>query len=198
MALVTLASGGFDSTLMSLLAQEEGIRIFPLFVDYGQLGADREWKACREVYVRHRLPKPTRMSLAGFGRVIPSGITNHKLRINEDAFLPCRNLLLIVAGAAYAFSVMAPSVAIGLLNPDEHLFPDQTTSFLRIAERAVDAAIGRRIRIVAPLAGFTKRDVLRVAKSRRLHGVYSCHAGTEAPCGACVACVEIKNAKKRS
>jgi len=196
LGLVTLASGGFDSTLMSLLAQEQGITLYPLFVDYGQLGAQREWLACRRVHAEHGLPKPRRMNLSGFGRVVPSGITNPRLRINEDAFLPGRNLLLIVVGASYAYSVQAQGVAIGLLNPEDHLFPDQTIEFLRVAEGVVQAAIGRRLRILAPLARFTKRDVLRLAKTRRLRNVYSCHAGTEVPCGACVACVEIANAKE--
>ena len=33
--IVTLVSGGIDSTLMSMMAQEEGIALFPLFIDYG-------------------------------------------------------------------------------------------------------------------------------------------------------------------
>ena len=45
--IVTLVSGGFDSTLMSLMAQEEGIQLFPLFVDYGQLGLARNGKPAK-------------------------------------------------------------------------------------------------------------------------------------------------------
>lgn len=33
MGIVTLVSGGIDSTLMSLMAHEEGIQLFPLFVE---------------------------------------------------------------------------------------------------------------------------------------------------------------------
>jgi 7-cyano-7-deazaguanine synthase in queuosine biosynthesis len=44
MGIVTLVSGGYDSTLMSLMAHEEGILLHPLFVDYGQLGATKEWQ----------------------------------------------------------------------------------------------------------------------------------------------------------
>ena len=36
MSIVTLVSGGLDSTLVAKLAQEQGLQIFPLFVDYGQ------------------------------------------------------------------------------------------------------------------------------------------------------------------
>src|SRR3972149_5271454 len=115
---------------MSVMAHEEGVALFPLFVDYGQLGSAREWTACQLLHDRHGLPKVTRMDISGFGKVITSGITNTALRINEDAFLPGRNLLLLLCGAAHAYRVQADGVAIGLLNPDDHIFPDQTQEFL--------------------------------------------------------------------
>lgn len=197
MGIVTLVSGGLDSTLMSLMAQEEGIQLFPLFVDYGQLGAAKEWEVCRRLHDKHHLPAVTRMDLSGFGKTIPSGITNSNLRINEDAFLPGRNLLLVLAGAAYAFKVQANGVAFGLLNPAQHLFPDQTREFAEASEAMIETAMGRRLRVLTPLIAFSKSDVLAMAKARGLTGTYSCHAGDDTPCGVCVACLEIINAEKR-
>lgn len=198
MGIVTLVSGGFDSTLMSLMAQEERIELFPLFVDYGQLGAAKEWEACKRLHEKHRLPSVTRMDLSGFGKTIPSGITDSRLRINEDAFLPGRNLLFVLAGAAHAFKVQANSVALGLLDPAQHLFPDQTREFAEACETMVETAMGRRIRVLTPLIEFTKSDVLAMAQARGLRDMYSCHAGGDTPCGVCVACVEITNAEERS
>ena len=88
MGIVTLVSGGFDSTLMSMMAQEEGIVLFPLFIDYGQRGATKEWEACQRLHEMYKLPRVVRMDLSGFGNTIPSGITDPNLRINEDAFCP--------------------------------------------------------------------------------------------------------------
>lgn len=198
MGIVALVSGGYDSTLMSVMAQEEGVELFPLFVDYGQLGAAKEWEACRRLHEKHGLPSVTRMDLSGFGKTIPSGITDPRLRINEDAFLPGRNLLFVLAGAAHAFKVQANGVAIGLLEPAQHLFPDQTREFVEACEAIIEMAMGRRIRVHAPLIEFSKGDVLAMAKACGLKDTYSCHAGTEEPCGVCVACVEIMNAEKRS
>lgn len=198
MGIVTLVSGGFDSTLMSLMAQEEGIELFPLFVDYGQLGMGKEWEACKRLHEKNGLPSVTRMDLSGFGRTIPSGITDSRLRINEDAFLPGRNLLFVLAGAAHAFKVQANGVAIGLLDPAQHLFPDQTREFTKTCEALIETAMGRRIRVLTPLIECSKGDVLAMAKARRLSDTYSCHAGGDTPCGVCVACMEIANAEKRS
>lgn len=198
MGIVTLVSGGFDSTLMSLMAQEEGVALFPLFVDYGQLGAAKEWQACKQLHEKHNLPEVTRMDLSGFGKTIPSGLTDPKLRINEDAFLPGRNLLFVLAGAAHAFKVQAESVALGLLDPVDHLFPDQTKRFVEECENMIETAMGRRISILTPLIECSKSDVLTMARARGLQDTYSCHAGGDTPCGVCVACVEIASAEERS
>jgi len=198
MGIVALVSGGFDSTLMCMMAQEEGITLFPLFIDYGQLGAAKEWEACQRLHEIHNLPRAIRMDLSGFGKTIPSGITNPNLRINEDAFLPGRNLLFVLAGAAHAFKVHADSVALGLLNPADHLFPDQTEQFVQECERMIETAMGKRISVLTPLIEFSKKDILTMARARGLQNTYSCHAGTDSPCGVCVACIEIASAEERS
>lgn len=193
MALVTLVSGGFDSTVMSLMAHDEGLEIHPLFIDYGQRSAEREWAACQLQHLSHQLPPPHKMDVAGFGRSVPSGLTNSTMRVNEDAFLPCRNLFFIVLGAAYACRVNAEAVAIGLLNPEFHLFPDQTREFIDKAEACVRSAVAIELRILVPLASFSKTDVLQEARRRGVEGTYSCHAGGLTPCGRCIACIEIDN-----
>lgn len=196
MGVVALASGGIDSTLMCLMAAEEGVELFPLFVDYGQLGATKEWEACRRVHAAYDLPVPVRMDISGFGHTIPSGITDSTLRINEDAFLPGRNLLFALVGAAYAYSLRVDSVALGLLDPIDHLFPDQTVEFVEACENAIEISVGRHISVLAPLMAFSKADVLEMANARGMRGTYSCHSGDSVPCGVCVACIEIANAKK--
>ena len=198
MSIVTLVSGGIDSTLMSLMAHEEGIVINPLFVDYGQLSSNREWNACEQLHEKYGLPLVKQMDVSGFGKIVPSGITDPTMRINEDAFLPGRNLLLLLCGAAYAYSVQADGVAIGLLNPEDCLFPDQTLDFLRKTEDMIETAMKKRITVLAPLIEFTKADILSLATARGLQDTYSCHAGGNEPCGKCVACIEIANAKERS
>ena len=198
MGIVTLVSGGFDSTLMSIMAQEEGVALFPLFIDYGQLGATKEWEACQRLHKIHKLPSAVRMDLSGFGKTIPSGITDPNLRINEDAFLPGRNLLFVLAGAAHAFKIHADSVALGLLDPADHLFPDQTEKFVQECERMIETSMGKRISVLTPLIEFSKSDVMAMARERGLQDTYSCHAGGDTPCGVCVACIEIANAERRS
>lgn len=196
MSLVNLVSGGLDSTLIGVMAREEGIQTYPLFIDYGQRAAKREWEACNLVHEKLSLPEPMRMDLAGFGKVIRSGLTSSEKDIKGDAFTPGRNLIFLLMGSSYAFQVGANAVAIGLLAERFSLFPDQRSSFLEKAQLAIEAALGRTIRIVTPLAEFGKPDVIKLAREKGIDGTYSCHAGTDPPCGKCVSCLEFSG--KRS
>ncbi len=190
MSIVTLVSGGLDSTVMALLAKEEGLTQFPLFIDFGQLGRDRELQACRTNFLKHDLPAPQIASLGGYGALLSSGLTDPNKHILDDAFLPCRNLMFLTVGAAYAFQCGAATLGIGLLDDAFHLFPDQTKAFLADAEAVLSKSLGNPIKLVAPLMSFSKAEVLEIAKAKGITGTYSCHAGTETPCGVCIACRE--------
>jgi len=191
-SIVTLVSGGLDSTVMATLTMEEGLDQFPLFIDYGQINRNRELDACRRNFRSHKLPEPQVAMLGGYGALLSSGLTDPTKHILEDAFLPCRNLMFVTVGAAYAYQCGAKAVGIGLLDDAFSLFPDQTRGFVSDAETLLSRALGKSIKLVTPLMSFSKADVLNMAKAMGITGTYSCHAGTEPPCGLCVACREYK------
>jgi len=190
MSIVTLVSGGMDSSLMALMIKKEEITQYPLFIDYGQLCRDKELSACRAIHAIHSLSEPIVMDLSGFGNVISCGITDKTKDIFADAFLPGRNMLFLLAGYAYAYHMDANAVAIGLLNEETHLFPDQTMQFVNQAESTLSLCTGRSIKILTPLMSFYKSDIIRLAKRYGLTGTYSCHRGSEKHCGICVSCRE--------
>ncbi len=192
MSLVNLVSGGLDSTLVSSMAVEEGLTVFPLFIDYGQKAASREWEACQLVHKQLGLPTPIRMGISGFGSIISSGLTSQDIDVKDGAFTPGRNLLFLVIGSAYAFQVGANAVAIGLLSEQFSFFPDQKEAFIKSAEQTIKLALGRAIRIITPLSDFCKPDVVRLATQRGISDTYSCHLGQKEPCGLCLACREYQ------
>ena len=193
MSMVNLVSGGLDSTLISVMAKEEGMELHPLFIDYGQRAASKEWETCLAVHKTLKLNVPVRMDLSGFGAVIASGLTNFHKDIYRDAFTPGRNFLFLLAGSSYAYQLKAKTVAIGLLSEEFSLFPDQRLEFLRSAEQAVQKALNMSIKLIAPLIEFSKADVLALAERKGITGTYSCHMGTNTPCGKCVSCLEVMN-----
>lgn len=195
-SIVTLVSGGLDSSLMAYLAQDEGVAQYPLLVNYGQRCFDQELSACENVLGKLDLLPIQVMDLRGFGAVISSSLTKPNLRIYEDAFLPGRNLLFLLAGASYAYETSSSGVAIGLLSEDYHLFPDQTTDFVLSAEQTIEKAIGRSVKIITPLIELSKREVLKLAELKGITATYSCHMGTSEPCGECISCREISSSGK--
>lgn len=192
MSIVTLVSGGLDSTLVAHLAKAEGVAQHPLFIDYGQRARDRELASCRAAMQTLDLPQPAVAQLGGYGDLIRSGLTDPSLRVLEDAFTPGRNLLFLLTAAAYACQKGADAVSIGLLHEDTTLFPDQRPPFLRGAEDLISLAMRREIRILTPLSSFHKIDVVALAREHGIDGTYSCHLGEAEPCGACIACNEFK------
>lgn len=189
---VSLVSGGLDSTLMALLIHEQGLEQVPLFIDYGQLAADQEWMSCRKSLCKLGLPLPTRLDVSGYGKTISCGITDATKRLVEDAFLPCRNLLFLVAGAAMAMKTGGSFVSIGLLSEEFALFPDQRQAFVDSSERTLKLALGQDMKVLVPLLDFSKADVIVLASSKGIEvsTVYSCHAGLDEPCGRCISCRE--------
>jgi len=191
MSVVTLVSGGLDSTLIAKLAQEEGLIQYPIFVDYGQRSRDQELAACRHAMDELGLPEPKVANLSGFGELIHSGLTDPTLDIVKDAFTPGRNMLFILIAAAYAVQVKADAISIGLLHESTSLFPDQTSAFLHEAEALICRCMNRDIKLLAPLASFRKSDVVALAKLKGISNTYSCHLGNEEACGSCIACREF-------
>ncbi len=192
MSIVSLVSGGLDSTLVGAMIREQGIDNYPIFIDYGQRAAVTEWITCQAMHEQLELPKPVRMDLSGFGKVILSGLTSDALHIKDDAFTPTRNLLFLVVGAAYAFQVGANAVSIGILSEEFSLFPDQTQAFIGKAEDTIHTALGRHIKVSAPLSAFSKADVVALAREKEISGTYSCHQGSLTPCGMCISCLEFR------
>lgn len=193
MSLVVLMSGGIDSSVAAALAIEQGVDVIPVFVNYGQRAFEREVAASRAVCAKLGLPTPEVLDLSGYGAAIPSGLTRADLDLHDDAFLPGRNLLLLLAGAAIAFSRGAAGVVMGLLDDSVAIYPDQRGAFVAKAEAAIQAGLGEEIAVLTPLIGLSKGIVMQLARERGLNETYSCHAGQDVPCGVCIACQEIQN-----
>ena len=56
MSIVSLVSGGLDSTLVGAMIREQGIGNYPLFIDYGQRAAVTEWITCQAMHEQLNFP----------------------------------------------------------------------------------------------------------------------------------------------
>ena len=78
------------------------------------------------------------------------------------------------------------------------LFPDQNQQFLDSIERTLEVALGKKIKVLAPLFDFSKVDVIVLARQLGLdiNKMYSCHKGSKEHCGSCISCKERIDAMK--
>lgn len=116
--IITLVSGGVDSLVMAKIIENQGDDPYPIFIDYGQLAAEKEWNACRAVFKVCGLPEVFRANLSEYGKLFPSGLTDINKDIYSDAFLPGRNMLLLLIGCVYGYRKKGDAVAIGLLSEE--------------------------------------------------------------------------------
>lgn len=191
MSIVTLMSGGLDSSLMSILTKETGRSQIPLFINYGQLNGEKEYASAVTHCRTHKLVEPVVIDISGYGKTITSGLTDKNKNIIAEAFLPGRNMMLLLTASSFAVQHNCNAVSIGLLDERTVIFPDQTDDFLISAEYTISKALGTKVEIVTPLRDFTKQNVIEMAKEKGVVDTYSCHAGGSEPCGNCISCREF-------
>ena len=138
--------------------------------------------------------KPTKIDIPEIGKIVPSGITDSRLDIHKDAFLPNRNLLLLTLASSFGFQKSVYIVAIGLLS--KSIFADQTTTFIKSTQKVLSTSLDTDIRIMTPMISLSKLDVLRIGLK---HGfpfemTYYCHSGKKKPCEKCISCKEMTSA----
>ena len=201
---VVLFSGGLDSATALAWAVNRYDRVCALTFDYGQrhrieIGLAR--KAARRSGVPHAVLKVDLRQIGGSAltdTTVPlPRFTRRTLRRTEPpaTYVPFRNGIFIALAAAWAEARGFRDLVCGFHVADSPCYPDTTMSFVKAMEKAVRAGTkaafgGPKARIVAPLLGLDKPDIIRLGL--RLGADYSysvsCYAGAERPCGKCSSC----------
>jgi 7-cyano-7-deazaguanine synthase len=206
---VVLVSGGLDSAVVLAHAIAEGWEAYALTCDYGQRHRV-ELERAREVATalgaaEHRI---VAVDLAAFGG---SALTDD-LEVPKDreegsigggipvTYVPARNTVFLSLALAWAETLEARDLFLGVNALDYSGYPDCRPEFLeafeRLANRATRLGVesGRTaFRIHAPLIDRTKAQIVRRARELGvdLSRTLSCYDprpdGT--PCGRCDACL---------
>lgn len=198
---VSLISGGIDSSIMTGLALESGAYVWPLYVRQCFV-----WEEPEESVVRNFLGaiRPDlRISLDDLHTsciAVPGSFPSRWAvddavappqsdTEDEAVYLPGRNLALLSAAAILARSVGAHRILLGVL--DGNPFPDTSPAFLRTFERLVREGMGWEVSIETPLARLTKSEVLQLGARLPLRHTLSCLAPEDGRhCGRCNKCAE--------
>jgi 7-cyano-7-deazaguanine synthase len=202
---VVLLSGGLDSYTAAAIMAADGFSLYALTIDYGQRHA-WELEAARNVaadlgVVRHL---DLRVDLRAFGG---SALTSEQpVPRNRDlsaadipvTYVPARNTIFLSLALAWAETINASNLVIGVNALDYSGYPDCRPEFVAAFENLAAVATragveGEKFRIHTPLIGMTKADIIRRGVSLGLDYrlTHSCYdpAGDGSPCGTCDSCV---------
>jgi 7-cyano-7-deazaguanine synthase len=202
---VVLLSGGLDSYTTAAIARSEGFRLFALTIRYGQRHA-RELAAARAVAVWLGVDRHVELdvNLSAFGG---SSLTsdepvpkNRPLDTSEipSTYVPARNTVFLALALAWAETLGAEDIFIGVNALDYSGYPDCRPEFIAAFEHLAALATaqgvgGARFRIHAPLQMLTKADIIRKGQELGLdYGLtHSCYDPQPdgRPCGQCDSCV---------
>jgi 7-cyano-7-deazaguanine synthase len=205
---VVLLSGGLDSATAAAIARQQGHALYALSVDYGQrhrfeLEAARRVAEAMDV-VRHVVLS---VDLAQFGgSALTAAIDVPKDRPAEQmahgipiTYVPARNTVLLSLALAYAETVGAADIFIGVNAIDYSGYPDcrpeYIAAFSSLANLATKAGVERRLAfaIHTPLIHWTKAKIIRRGMELGVdYGLtHSCYDPdpTGASCGRCDSCL---------
>lgn len=179
MSAVLLLSGGVES---SVLLAMEAPAVMPVFIDYAQRAAKREYAAaqaqCRRLGLELR-----RLDVSQVGDGIRATQT-HKLHVP----LPHRNLVALALGLSYATAVGASRLLLALNREDQQAYPSAAAEFVS-AFAALAAKLGA-VMLETPIAHLGKAQV--VAEGARLNidfsQTWSCLLDYAMPCRRCSQC----------
>jgi 7-cyano-7-deazaguanine synthase len=204
---VVLLSGGLDSTTVLAIAQSEGYVPYALSFQYGQrhvaeLDAARRIAAAAGV-AGHVVAE---IDLRVFGgSALTAEIEVPKGRSEGDmaagipiTYVPARNTIFLSFALAYAETLEASDVFVGVNALDYSGYPDCRPEYIEAFERMANLATKagvegtQRLAIHAPLMQLTKEGIIR--RGLELGVDYSvtqsCYDPDDAgrACGACDAC----------
>ena len=205
---VVLLSGGLDSATCLAWALREGFAVHALTVNYGQRHAVEIERAARVARLlgasAHRVVALDLSFLAG-SALTDRTVDVPKSRAAEEigsgvpkTYVPARNTVFLALALAWAESLGACDLVVGVNAVDYSGYPDCRPEYLRafatLAGFATRAGVeGASWRIHAPLVDLSKADIVRraVAWGVPYGETISCYdpAAKGRACGSCDACL---------
>ncbi len=131
-------------------------------------------------------------------------LPGHRLAGMLPTYIPMRNAIFYSVGASCAEEVGADFIIGGHIKEDFGAFPDTRPEFFAGLERSFwtgSRALGaRKTRILRPLGGKTKVEVIRLAASLGvpLELTWSCHRGGRKHCWECRGCLARRESFERA
>ena len=194
-----MLSGGLDSSILLGHLLREGHPVRPFYVQSQLVWQPAELAALgrflgriAEVFCRLQPLIVLELPLADLyaGHWSLTGRNPPDARSADDAvYLPGRNALLLLKASLWCQLHGIEQLAIGVLGTNP--FTDATAEFFDAFEAVLARSTGSPLRVIRPLAGLTKCQVMKLGRGLPLELTFSCIAPISGlHCGQCNKCAE--------
>ena len=202
---VVLLSGGLDSYTAAAIVMAQGFELHALTVRYGQRHS-REIEAARAVARTLRVARHVELDVdlrafGGSSLTSDAPVPKDRAMNSEEipsTYVPARNTILLSLALAWAETLGARRIVIGVNALDYSGYPDCRPEYIEAFERMATLATragveGTRFEIHAPLLTLSKAEIIRRGLALGLdysltHSCYDPDASGR-PCGRCDSCV---------
>lgn len=203
---VILLSGGLDSTTCLAIAKNQGFELYALTFNYGQRH-DFELKSAQKIVDHFQIKNHSivNIDLAQFGGSaltdeidVPKDRSESKMTDIPITYVPARNTVFLSLALAWAETLNAFNIFIGVNALDYSGYPDCRPEYIAAFEKTANLATkagisGASFKIHTPLINMKKSEIiLNGLKLGVDYGLTSsCYDPLKdgVPCGHCDACI---------
>ena len=203
---VILLSGGLDSTTCLAIAKHQGFDLNALTLNYGQRH-DFELKSAQKIVDHFKIKNHSvvNINLAQFGGSaltdeidVPKDRSESEMTDIPITYVPARNTVFLSLALAWAETINAFNIFIGVNVLDYSGYPDCRPEYIAAFEKTANLATkavvsGERFKIHTPLINMKKSEI--ILNGLKLGVDYSltssCYDPLKngTPCGHCDACI---------
>ena len=205
MKAVILLSGGLDSSTVLYQAKADGCECYAISFDYQQRHR-RELESARAIALSAQVKahQVVNFDLTQWGG---SALTDNQIELPIDrnlaemsqnipvTYVPARNTIFLSFAAAYAETIGAQRIYIGVNALDYSGYPDCRLDYIQAMQEVFRLGTkqgreGEAIKIVTPLIELKKTEIIELGNKLGVpwEKTWSCYSGGESACGVCDSC----------